>query len=90
VSQAIVFASICPRCNREQVQDGFTVADLMRLLYGGYPIEAYCVSCDQFWPVNLRKRVELGEVVAATWGGALPLKEGDHPTPHSSEDKLGF
>jgi hypothetical protein len=37
VSQAVVFSAICPRCKREEVQDAFTVADLMRLLYGGYP-----------------------------------------------------
>jgi hypothetical protein len=76
VSRAIFFASTCPHCKRDQVQEGFTVTDLMRLLYGGYPIEAYCESCDKFWPVSLRERVELGEVVAATC--ALPSKLDDY------------
>jgi len=65
MSQAIVFSSTCPRCHREQVQDRFTVADLMRLLYGGYPIEAYCVICDACWAVSIQERVDLGDVVAA-------------------------
>jgi hypothetical protein len=38
--QGIVFAERCPRCNREQAQEGYTV-------------------------VNVQKRVELGEIVAA-------------------------
>jgi hypothetical protein len=86
MSPAIVFASMCPRCKREQSQDGFTVADLMRLLYGGYPIEAYCLICDQFWPISIQQRVELGEVVAVTCRGALPLKLGAHLSPHPSEE----
>ena len=72
VSQAIVFVETCPRCKRERVQEEFTVADLVRLLYGGYPIEAYCPECDVFWPVSLQKRVALGEVVAAAWGASPP------------------
>jgi hypothetical protein len=86
VSQAIAFASTCPHCERKQVQDGFTVADLMRLLYSGYPIEAYCLVCDEFWPISLQKRVELGEVVAATCGGEFFLKGRERLTQHPSED----
>lgn len=86
VSQAIVFASTCPHCEREQVQDGFTVADLMRLLYSGYPIEAYCAVCDEFWPISLQKRVELGEVVAATCEGELALKSRERLTLPPSQD----
>jgi hypothetical protein len=43
MSLAIGFASTCPHCERERVQDRFSVPDLMRLLYSGYPIEAYCM-----------------------------------------------
>jgi hypothetical protein len=85
VSQAIVFASTCPHCECEQVQDGFTVADLMRLLYSGYPVEAYCVVCDEFWPISVQKRVELGEVVAANCGGELPLERRGQLTQHPPE-----
>jgi hypothetical protein len=65
----IVFVSTCPTCGREQPQDAFTVADLMRLLNGGHPIEAYCVPCDEFWSIGLKERVELGEAVAAASKG---------------------
>jgi hypothetical protein len=40
----------------------------MILLYGGYPIEAFCEFCGEFWTVSLHKRIELGEVVAAVCG----------------------
>jgi hypothetical protein len=68
VSQAVDFSATCPHCKREQLQEGYTLADLMRLLYGGYPVEAYCTFCDEFWIVSIQKRVELGEFVAAACG----------------------
>ena len=68
VSPEIVFLATCPRCQCEQLQHGFTAADLMGLLYSGYPVQAYCVFCERTWPVGLQKRVELGEVVAAVCG----------------------
>ena len=71
MSQAIVFVSTCPRCKREQPQDGLNLADLVRLLNGGYPIEAYCVPCDEYWPISLQRRIELGEVVAAAGASAF-------------------
>jgi hypothetical protein len=74
---AIVFVSMCPSCKRQQPQDAFAVADLVRLLNGGYPIEAYCVPCDEFWPISFEKRVELIQVVAAAGRDTPPLK----PTP---------
>jgi len=72
MSARIVFAATCPQCKREQLQTGYTLSDLMRLLYGGYPVEAYCVVCEDFWPVTVQKRVELGEMVAAACGAASP------------------
>ena len=74
MAEALVFSAKCPQCGREQLQDGFTVADLMRLLYGGYPIEAYCAFCNAFWTVSVQKRVELGDLVAAVCGGKSPPK----------------
>lgn len=67
--QIIVFASTCPTCQREQPQDGYSVESLQRLLRGGYPIEAYCTDCNEFWSISLRKRIELGEQVAAVGAG---------------------
>ena len=69
----IVFVSTCPSCRREQPQDAFSVADLQRLLSGGYPIEAYCVPCDGFWAIDLKERVALGEAVAAASKGSSPM-----------------
>ena len=50
---------------RNQSQEGFTVADLVRLFDGGFPIEAYCAICDQFWSINLQERVDLGAAITA-------------------------
>jgi len=72
MGQVVLFASTCPTCKRERSQDGYTVEALRRLLQGGYPIEAYCATCDEFWSISLHKRIELGEVVAAAAGGATP------------------
>jgi hypothetical protein len=85
MSHAIVFASTCPHCKRDQSQDAFTVADLLRLLEGGYPIEGYCVICDKFWPISVQERVGLGELVAASHGGGLPPGEDDRPTQPQSD-----
>lgn len=79
MSKRIFFASTCPCCRRERIQDHYSLAALRRLLNGGYPIEAYCAICDEFWPVNPQKRVELGEVVVASGGGETP-RDGDLPS----------
>jgi hypothetical protein len=86
MGQAIVFVSTCPRCRREQPQDGLTIADLVRLLNGGYPIEAYCGPCDEFWPISLRKRIELGEVVAAAGIRVFPFNGFDRPVERPLAD----
>ena len=63
MTQAIVFVSTCPNCNREQPQDAFSVGLLRRLLRCGHPIEAYCVTCDELWPISMRERCELANLV---------------------------
>jgi len=75
--QAIVFVSMCPNCKGQQPQDTFAVDDLVRLLNGGYPIEAYCVPCDEFWSVSFEERIELIQAVAVACRETPPLK----PTP---------
>jgi hypothetical protein len=69
---AMVFAATCPLCNREQLQQGYTIADLMKLLHGGDPIEAYCEFCDELWAVSGQKRGELSEFVAGASGDTPP------------------
>jgi len=66
MAKAVVFVATCPNCKREQLQDGFTLEDLARLLEGGFPIEAHCAFCETFSPISLQTRVELGAVVAAS------------------------
>ena len=73
MNQAIVFVSTCPSCKREQPQDAFAVAHLVRLLNGGYPVEAYCVPCEKFWSISVQERVELGEAVAVVSKGTPPI-----------------
>ena len=80
MSEVVVFVSTCPHCKRHQAHDGFTVADLLRLLDGGYPIEAYCVTCDEFWPVTLQERVRLGEFVAGLHASRSPSEGRDRLT----------
>jgi hypothetical protein len=72
VTPAIVFVVTCPQCKREQLQHGFTITDLMGSLYDGAPIDAHCGSCEQVWAISRQKRSELGEVVAAVSGLAIP------------------
>ena len=57
--ERVPFTSTCPRCTREQHQRGFPRTVLSRLLDKGYPIEAYCVMCDQFWSISPRERALL-------------------------------
>lgn len=56
---SVSFKSTCPKCNLQQVQQGFSRAALGRLFKGGYPIEGYCESCDEFWPISPAERVAL-------------------------------
>jgi len=86
MSQGIVFAATCSRCQREQFQERYTIADLMTLLYGGYPIEVYCAAWDEFWTVSVQKRVELGDVVAAACGAvsAPPTPRMVIDDPHAT------
>jgi hypothetical protein len=33
---------------------------LLRLLNGGYPVEAYCSTCEEYWPITIKQRAALG------------------------------
>jgi hypothetical protein len=65
MDRTIVFVSTCPSCKRQQPQEGFTETTLRRLLEVGYPIEAYCMICAQFWPITLRERAALANTLSA-------------------------
>ena len=88
MTQAIVFVSTCPSCKREQPQDAFTVADLVRLLNGGYPIEAYCVPCDAFWSISIHERVEVGAAVAVVSKEVPRSSEADSVRQRPAEKRI--
>ena len=54
------FRSVCPKCAEMRPQRGYDRNSLLRLLNGGYPVEAYCVACDEYWPTSIKERVALG------------------------------
>jgi len=64
------FASTCPKCAQVQPQPAYDNNSLLRLLNGGYPVEAYCANCDEFWSISLKERAALG-VAAIAGGGSL-------------------
>lgn len=63
VYQSIAFVSTCPSCGHPQHQHGSRRA-LQRLLNGPYPIEAYCVVCDLFWPITAAERIAVASDVS--------------------------
>jgi hypothetical protein len=66
--EPIPFVSTCPGCTQRQPQRGFSRAAILRLLNGGYPIEAYCVMCDEFWSISLAERVAITMQLGPLWG----------------------
>ena len=76
----VPFISTCPQCGVPQPQLGLSCSALQRLLRGGHPIEAYCVACDEFWPVTLQERVRLGEFVAGLHASRSPSEGRDRLT----------
>jgi hypothetical protein len=60
---SIPFISICPKCREEQPQRGYSRGVLQRLLKADDSIEAYCVSCDEFWPISREERTRISEAL---------------------------
>jgi hypothetical protein len=50
-------------------QLGYDRNSLLRLLRGGYPLEAYCSMCDEFWSISAKERAAL--VAMAVAAGAV-------------------
>jgi hypothetical protein len=57
MNEAIPFVSRCPHCSHERVQDGYSRRVLLRLINTRCRIEAYCVACDEFWPISDAERL---------------------------------
>jgi hypothetical protein len=51
----IPFMSTCPKCGRERAT-WYSHSGLLRLLHRGYPIEGYCIYCDDYWRISARER----------------------------------
>ena len=64
-TKLIRFRSMCPNCARILPQCGYDRSSLLRLLTGGYPVEAYCAECDEYWPISVKERVALGSAAIA-------------------------
>jgi hypothetical protein len=61
----IPFVSVCPTCAQMRPQPGYDHNSLLRLLGRGYPVEAYCSMCDEFWSISARERATLVEAAVA-------------------------
>ena len=53
------FMSVCPKCKDVRRQEGFSSRSLLRLLQRNQLIEAYCVVCDELWPISVSERAAL-------------------------------
>jgi hypothetical protein len=61
----VQFMSMCPRCGKIQSQTGYDRDSLLRLLERGYPVEAHCEECGEFWPIGVKERAGLAILVLA-------------------------
>lgn len=61
---AVLFASVCPQCFQARVQRGYSRAVLGSFLEADHIIEAYCMSCDEFWAISPRERAALFDLLA--------------------------
>jgi hypothetical protein len=68
---SIPFASTCPKCAQVRPQRGYDNNSLLKLLNGGYPVEAYCAMCDEFWSISLKERAALGAAAVAGSGSLI-------------------
>ena len=62
--QFIPFLATCPGCRQQRPQLGYHLAALRKLLDRGFPVEAYCERCEEFWAISVGQRARL-----ATWVG---------------------
>jgi hypothetical protein len=52
----ILFSATCPKCRRPVLQHGYSRVLLFCLLDVDLPIEAYCATCDELWPIGAEER----------------------------------
>jgi hypothetical protein len=64
MTESVFFASMCPKCGELRPQRGYTRIALLGFLTAAYKIEAYCVTCDEFWPISASERDVLSKALA--------------------------
>ena len=52
----VMLVSICPNCNRERFQHGYTRHGLLELLKTRRKIDAYCIDCNVCWSISESER----------------------------------
>ena len=60
-TDSVPFMSMCPTCKDSRAQVGYSPWGLLRRLNDDRPIEAFCVVCNQFWPITAQERGQLAE-----------------------------
>lgn len=63
ILETVAFTAVCPKCKNVRAQRGYTPRSLFRLLGSNLAIEAYCVNCDEFWPISAQERLVLAKTV---------------------------
>jgi hypothetical protein len=56
MNEPMPFMSNCPGCGHWCMQDGYTRRVLLRLLNTNSKVQAYCMECDEFWPISAQER----------------------------------
>jgi hypothetical protein len=64
VSDSTPFVSECPNCKRDRAQTGYSRDELLQLLSSGAEIEAYCSSCDEYWPMSVEERADIARALS--------------------------
>jgi hypothetical protein len=72
MSRHVRFLSKCPVCGQQQLQLAYTRRALLKLLYTGNVIDAYCLACDVVWPVNSQERHLVATAIAPEYRGETP------------------
>ena len=65
MSASTAFFSTCPTCQYPRLQNVYDPIELIDSLNSGQPIDAYCLTCDVVWPINVHERFLLITLIAA-------------------------
>ena len=89
MDESFDFMSLCPRCGHTKLQQAYTYAELRTLLGTGEPIEAYCITCDEVWPIASRERTGIARQLAAEEYRSPLRPRAVRPEPVAAAPKPG-